>query len=131
MVAHEKRNSAQLFLAVSTQNYLALSFLFFHRPTHTKVGIAYDADIPSFVWDFYFRGPFRLSDSFQLFCGISVFYFFFLYNSCTLTDCVPVVFPKFTTLNLEVFISLCIIPIVPEHEIYSSIMRSHILQHWL
>ncbi len=40
MVAHEKRNSAQLFLAVSTQNYLALSFLFFHRPTHTKVGIA-------------------------------------------------------------------------------------------
>lgn len=29
--------------------------------------------IPTFVWDFYFRGPFRLSDSFQLLCGISVF----------------------------------------------------------
>ena len=28
--------------------------------------------IPTFVWDFYFRGPFRLSDSFQLLCGISV-----------------------------------------------------------
>lgn len=40
MVAHEKRNSAQLFCAVPTQNNLALSFLFFHRPTHTKVGIA-------------------------------------------------------------------------------------------
>ena len=40
MVAHEKRNSAQLFWAVPTQNNLALSFLFFHRPTHRKVGIA-------------------------------------------------------------------------------------------
>ena len=40
MVAHEKRNSAQLFWVVPTQNYSALSFLFFHRPTHTKVGIA-------------------------------------------------------------------------------------------
>lgn len=40
MVAHEKRNSAQLFWAVPTQNNLALSFLFFHRPTHRKAGIA-------------------------------------------------------------------------------------------
>lgn len=40
MVAHEKRNSAQLFCAVPTRNDLALSFLFFHRPTHRKVGIA-------------------------------------------------------------------------------------------
>lgn len=43
MVAHEKRNSAQLFWAVPTQNNLALSFLFFHRPTHRKVGIAFTA----------------------------------------------------------------------------------------
>ena len=43
MVAHEKRNSAQLFWAVPTQNNSALSFLFFHRPTHTKVGIARNA----------------------------------------------------------------------------------------
>ena len=40
MVAHEKRNSAQLFWAVPTQNYSVLSFLFFSPPTHTKVGIA-------------------------------------------------------------------------------------------
>ena len=29
-------------------------------------------DIPSFVWDFLIQALFRLSDSFQLFCGISV-----------------------------------------------------------
>lgn len=39
MVAHEKRNSAQLFCAVPTRNDLALSSLLFFRPTHTKVGI--------------------------------------------------------------------------------------------
>lgn len=38
-----------------------------------KVNPRSGLDIPSFVWDFYFRGPFRLSDSFQLLCGISVF----------------------------------------------------------
>ena len=47
MVAHEKRNSAQLFWAVPTQNYSVLSFLFFHHPTHTKVGIA-RPDAPHF-----------------------------------------------------------------------------------
>ena len=30
-------------------------------------------DIPTFVWDFSFQPSFRPSDSFQLFCGISVF----------------------------------------------------------
>lgn len=29
--------------------------------------------IPTFVWDFSFQPSFRPSDSFQLFCGISVF----------------------------------------------------------
>lgn len=46
MVAHEKRNSAQLFCAVPTQNDLALSSLLFSAHPTQKLGY------PAFSLDF-------------------------------------------------------------------------------
>ena len=60
-------------LTISSQQLLQNGYIGSISYKGSSVNIQGVPAIPTFVWDFCFRGSFRLSDSFQLLCGISVF----------------------------------------------------------